>query len=301
MLDFLTVASEVVRNDPALASCRPVIEKELLHYEILGAMNDAGLLRHLTFKGGTCLRLCYGGLRFSEDLDFSGGAAFDNQLLDGIEGVLRNRIGSGYGLDVTVKLPRADRDGRGREVSRWIARVVTRPEGPVGVQRIKIEIDRQVHAPEDVVNPALRHRYELLQDYFAPFPIRAASLEDICADKIIAFPMSVATRENPRYRDIWDIEWITRRLDDVESVAARASRKAIARGLEGQCTAALATTIERGREITASKRFRETLQRFLPKPLAELTIEDAGYRDHLTDTLEGLFASTLQRLRRNAP
>ena len=208
MLDFLTVASEVVRNDPALASCRPVIEKELLHYEILGAMNDAGLLRHLTFKGGTCLRLCYGGLRFSEDLDFSGGAAFDNQLLDGIEGVLRNRIGSGYGLDVTVKLPRADRDGRGREVSRWIARVVTRPEGPVGVQRIKIEIDRQVHAPEDVVNPALRHRYELLQDYFAPFPIRAASLEDICADKIIAFPMSVATRENPRYRDIWDIEWI---------------------------------------------------------------------------------------------
>lgn len=298
MLDFLSVASEIVRNDPALVSCRPVIEKELLHYEILGAMNDAGLLRHLTFKGGTCLRLCYGGLRFSEDLDFSGGVAFDNRLLDGIEGVLRNRIGHGYGLDVTVKPPRAIGDGRDREVNRWIARVVTRPEGPVGVQRIKIEVDRAVHAPEDVVNPPLRHRYELLQDYFAPFPVQAASLEDICADKIIAFPMSVATRENPRYRDIWDIEWISRRIDDVESVAARASRKAVARGLEGQCAAALATTIERGGEIIASRSFLETLQRFLPKPLAERTIENAGYRGHLTDTLAGLCASTLRRLRR---
>ena len=300
MLDFLAVASEIVRNDPALASCRPVIEKELLHYEILGAMNDAGLLRHLTFKGGTCLRLCHGGMRFSEDLDFSGGEAFDDLLLGDIEGVLRNRIGCGYGLDVTVKPPRAIRDGENREVNRWIARVVTRPEGPVGVQRIKIEIDRQVHAPEDVENPALRHRYEPLQDYFAPFPVQAASLQDICADKIIAFPMSVATRENPRYRDVWDIEWITRRLDDVEPVAARASRKAVARGMEGACAAALATTIEQGREIIASRGFLETLQRFLPHPLAERTIADAGYRGHLADTLEGLCASTLQSLRRSA-
>ena len=34
MLDFLSVASEIVRNDPGLAPCRPVIEKELLHFEI---------------------------------------------------------------------------------------------------------------------------------------------------------------------------------------------------------------------------------------------------------------------------
>ncbi|WP_280176558.1 hypothetical protein [Paraeggerthella hongkongensis] len=37
----------------------PVIEKELLHYEILRAMEQGGLLASLTFQGGTRPRLCY--------------------------------------------------------------------------------------------------------------------------------------------------------------------------------------------------------------------------------------------------
>ena len=56
--------------------------------------------------------------------------------------------------------------------------------GRVGVQRIKIEVDRRVHAPEEVAYPALRPRYALLQDYFTPFPVRAASLDDICTENM---------------------------------------------------------------------------------------------------------------------
>ena len=52
---------------------RPVIEKEILHYDILFCLDQAGLLKDLVFQGGTCLRLCYGANRFSEDLDFAGG------------------------------------------------------------------------------------------------------------------------------------------------------------------------------------------------------------------------------------
>jgi predicted nucleotidyltransferase component of viral defense system len=52
---------------------RPVIEKELLHYDILFSLDKEGLLDILTFQGGTSLRLCYGAPRFSEDLDFAGG------------------------------------------------------------------------------------------------------------------------------------------------------------------------------------------------------------------------------------
>ena len=84
MRDFVAVAAEIIRNDPGLASCAPVVEKELLHHELLGAMSDAGFLRSLIFKGGTCLRLCHGGLRLSEDLDFSGGASFDDAMMDGL-------------------------------------------------------------------------------------------------------------------------------------------------------------------------------------------------------------------------
>ncbi|HET6629122.1 MAG TPA: nucleotidyl transferase AbiEii/AbiGii toxin family protein, partial [Woeseiaceae bacterium] len=46
---------------------RPVVEKELLHYDILFALDTEGLLDPLTFQGGTSLRLCYGAQRFSED------------------------------------------------------------------------------------------------------------------------------------------------------------------------------------------------------------------------------------------
>jgi predicted nucleotidyltransferase component of viral defense system len=44
---------------------RAVIEKELLHYDILFALEKGGLLDQLVFQGGTSLRLCYGGNRFS--------------------------------------------------------------------------------------------------------------------------------------------------------------------------------------------------------------------------------------------
>ena len=318
MLDFLSVASEIVRDDPGLAPCRPVIEKELLHFEILGAMHDAGLLRHLTFKGGTCLRLCHGGVRFSEDLDFSGGEAFDRVLLEGIEDVLRRRIGRHYGLEVTVKQPLLARRARGageahepgeaskvreRDVDRWTARIVTRPAaraGRVGVQRIKIEVDRRVHAPEEIVYPALRTRYALLQDYFIPFPVRAASLDDICTDKLIAFPMSVLTRDNPRHRDVWDIEWIAGRAGDAAGLARRAARKAVARAQTRGYAEALARTIEESRGIITSMGFVETLQRFIPRPLAARTVGDAGYREYLATTVESLLGATLEALRAKA-
>ncbi|EOG5620081.1 nucleotidyl transferase AbiEii/AbiGii toxin family protein, partial [Proteus mirabilis] len=60
---------------------RSVIEKELLHYDILFALEKGGLLNKLTFQGGTSLRLCYGGNRFSEDLDFAGGKDFSSAML----------------------------------------------------------------------------------------------------------------------------------------------------------------------------------------------------------------------------
>src|ERR1700704_3347964 len=49
--------------------------KEAIHLHLLSALSDAGVLRHVVFQGGTALRLCYGGVRYSEDLDFVCGKA----------------------------------------------------------------------------------------------------------------------------------------------------------------------------------------------------------------------------------
>ena len=59
--------------------------KEAIHLHLLSALSDAGVLGHVVFQGGTALRLCYGGERYSEDLDFvcgKAGAYVDEIQLD---------------------------------------------------------------------------------------------------------------------------------------------------------------------------------------------------------------------------
>lgn len=300
MRDFLAIADQIVRDEPGLAACLPVIEKELLHVEILRAMHEAGHLRRLAFKGGTCLRLCHGGQRFSEDLDFSGGNAFDPALLGDIENVLRARVEQRYGLEVTVA-SRTVSDGRTRSVSRWVARIVTRPAGRdprLGVQRIKLEIDDR-QAPPDVTPLPVRQRLALWADDFATFPIQAASLADICTDKMVAYPMSVLTRDNPRHRDVWDIAWITERLDaDAASFAARAAGKTAARGLGDRMPDALRLTAERSGALIESEGFRAALQRFVPRNVAARTVGDPRYRLRLAETIRGFCGSLLAALSR---
>lgn len=298
MRDFLAVANRIVRDEPGLAACLPVIEKELLHVEILRALHQAGHLRCLAFKGGTCLRLCHGGLRFSEDLDFSGGNTFDRALLGDIESVLRARIEQRYGLEVTVASP-ALADGGTRSVSRWVARIVTRPAGRdsrLGVQRIKLEIDDREAQP-DVAPLPVRQRHALLADDFATFPIRAASMADICTDKMVAYPMSVLTRDNPRHRDVWDIGWITERLDaDADSLAARAADKVAVRGLGARMPDALRLTVQRSDALIESEGFRATLQRFVPRDVAVRTVGDPDYRRRLAETIRGISEAVLAAL-----
>src|SRR5712671_5087319 len=57
--------------------------KEAIHLHLLSALSDTGILRHVVFQGGTALRLCYGGERYSEDLDFVCGKS--GSYLDEIE------------------------------------------------------------------------------------------------------------------------------------------------------------------------------------------------------------------------
>ncbi len=67
--DFMRYVRDVVARN-GLGSLQAVVAKELLHYEIFGALAGEGLLSTLAFQGGTCLRLFYGSSRYSEDLDF---------------------------------------------------------------------------------------------------------------------------------------------------------------------------------------------------------------------------------------
>lgn len=102
---FDQLVDEALRARADLSTLRPVVEKELLHHDILREMTAAGLLAKLTFIGGTCLRACYGSSRLSEDLDFTGGSDFRRGSLAELARILTDRLQDRYGLPVRVSEP----------------------------------------------------------------------------------------------------------------------------------------------------------------------------------------------------
>lgn len=190
---------------------RPVIEKELLHYDILFALDQSDLLDQLTFQGGTSLRLCYGAERFSEDLDFAGGKDFSaNQLIE-MKTCLENYLGDRYGLEVSVKEPSAltdESDDTNICVSKWQLSITTAPsKKDMPKQRVKIVI---VNIPAYSRQPlALQQNYDFLPDGYNDLLIFTENLDEIMADKLIAF---VNCTRYIRYRDIWDLRWLKQKL-----------------------------------------------------------------------------------------
>ena len=82
-IDFNAYATQLARTN-GRQTMAPVIEKELLHYENPACHGGGRPSGSLVFQGGTCLRLCYGASRYSEDLDFAGGFDFDATGLEAL-------------------------------------------------------------------------------------------------------------------------------------------------------------------------------------------------------------------------
>ncbi len=196
---FDKLVAEALKNKPNLSPLRIVVEKEMLRLDILAAMKDNGLTKTLTFIGGTCLRICYGGVRLSEDLDFTGGSDFTRSSLSSMGRVLEQSLRNKYGLGVKVTEP-VKEEGN---VDTWKIKIETRPEAknlPAQVVNIDIcSIPSYEKLPMMPINP-----YGVDTGAFGLI-INAQSREEIYSDKLITF----ALRPNRiKYRDLWDILWL---------------------------------------------------------------------------------------------
>lgn len=140
LIDLEELAGEIASKVDG-AGLTPVIEKEIVHYEIIRSLGRNGLLQDITFQGGTSLRLCYGSQRYSEDLDFVAGDKFDSLPLDDFSRTLRCDLLRSYDTEVSVREPKVVNDFDGVGMRRWTVSVntnIARPDLPK--QRIKLEI-----------------------------------------------------------------------------------------------------------------------------------------------------------------
>jgi len=128
---------QIVEANPDYAALTPVIEKEILHHDIMSVMIRQGAMQTLTFIGGTSLRMCYNSARLSEDLDFNGGHDFKPAQFDGLELEIQEYIQNKYETEVWVNKPTAEKQG---DTSSWkisIVKEANRPDLP----RQKMHID----------------------------------------------------------------------------------------------------------------------------------------------------------------
>ena len=110
---------KIVGSAPALAQLGPVIEKELIHYDIFYVLQSKTLMPpEMAFVGGTCLRLCYGSNRYSEDIDFHAGVNFQAKDFERIRSELESYISGRYEFETEVRSPKEMKEDSGFSDSR---------------------------------------------------------------------------------------------------------------------------------------------------------------------------------------
>jgi predicted nucleotidyltransferase component of viral defense system len=270
--DLLDLAAAEGGGSDALT--RPAIVKELLHYDILAALSASEIGPHVCFQGGTALRLCYGGQRYSENLDFVCGADVSEPfLLDSMNAILAAKIQDRYGLAVDVHAPRADQgfDKDGVVVKRWKYHI--RVPGFAAAQKIHVEF---CNVPAYDASPVLlQPRYGFLDDIYGGIILQAESEDEILADKMLA----LAARPYLKGRDVWDIRWLTQRghVPDIAMIRRKAADYGTS-DLIGK----LDLAIEKLRSPAASKAFVTEMERFVsPSLITAMTRENPPGRSWL--------------------
>ena len=286
---FDQLVDEALRSRMELTALRPVVEKELLHHDILREMGDAGLLAGLTFIGGTCLRACYGSERLSEDLDFTGGGDFQRSDLAELARVLKERLLIRYGLPVGVSEP-VKTSGN---VSTWKITIETRPQKKhLSAQRIHLDICAiPSHDPRPMM---LRNPYGIDLGT-SGLILQAESREEILADKIIA----LAFRENRiKNRDLWDIAWINRQGIDLPENLVHLKIQDHRRG-ESEFVELLQARLGALKsEPEMRESFIKEMRRFLPAATVRGTIETLQFWSYLTQLVEDLARKAIASLRK---
>ncbi len=270
---FDQLVSLAAKRQAGLIPLRSVVEKELLHHDILREMNQAGLLARLTFIGGTCLRMCYNSKRLSEDLDFTGGQDFNKTTLSDMGRILPDMFRAKYGLEMQVQEPIRE-TGR---VNTWGVKIVTRPEEKhLPIQRINIDV---CAIPSHDQRPMMLRNHYGMDMGTSGLILRAQSREEILADKVVA----LAFRPNRiKNRDLWDIGWL--KQQNVELPVKLVPLKvADQRKTPDEFIRLLSARLKLlSGDQSARADFVGEMQRFLPVSIVEDTVAKPDFWQYLT-------------------
>ena len=289
---FDQLTAEAILNQNHLAPLQVVVEKELLHHDILREMSRAGLLKHLTFIGGTCLRSCYGSNRLSEDLDFAGGHDFTKDTLTPLAAVLTKQLKVKYDLMVDVSEPVKETGN----VDTWKLKVITRPQQPnLPLQRIHIDI---CAVPSYDRQPMLLRNHYGVEMGTSGLIIQAQSREEILADKMVAFALRPNRIKN---RDLWDIGWLKQQNITLPSDLVW-KKVADHHKSSGVFTQSLSERVKLlTKDLQVHQRFIHEMKRFLPPKVVTDTVSKDEFWTYLIGLVKEEAINILSSQDKNRP
>ena len=240
--------------------------KEAIHLHLLSALSEAGVLRHVIFQGGTALRLCYGGERYSEDLDFVCGRAgaylkdveFD-ALVDKALETTKRTLQRDFDIDAwqtALKRPAQPEllEGSDVNVAAWQIVVPINPTPKTPKSRIKIEFANVPSYDSKPLTVSATPGLVQVQDVI----LNAETPNEILADKAVALTARAALK----FRDVWDVWFLVNKL------AAIPDREMVLKKFADYGTLAIAVKAnarldELAKDATATAFYAE-MRRFLP-------------------------------------
>lgn len=274
MLDELV--KQALSKKSELLGLENVIEKEILHHDIMTVLHRTGVLQQLTFIGGTSLRLCYNSSRLSEDLDFTAGLNFEPEDFNGLANDLKFHLEHKYGLKVSVREPKLSKT----DTSSWkitIEKHSNRPDLPS--QKMHIDVC-SLPSFEVEHHPIIDHY--AINSSLAGLPIPVQSLSEILADKMIAF----AFRERRiKPRDVWDIVWLKQQTINKRPDLVLKKLSVRNKNVDNF----LAKINEHSEMISKDKETKEDfyneMGRFLPFDVKERTLDEVNFWPYLVNVI----------------
>jgi predicted nucleotidyltransferase component of viral defense system len=262
--------------------------KEAIHLHLLSALSEAGVLQHVIFQGGTALRLCYGGERYSEDLDFvcgKGGLYLKdlelNAVVDRALETTKRTLQRDFDIDaaqISLKRPAHPEVVKGSDVNvvAWqiVVPVSSTPKTPKS--RIKIEFANVpsydskpmvVSAPPGLVQ---------IQDVI----LNTETPNEILADKAVALTARTALK----YRDVWDVWFL------LDKLGATPDREIVAKKLADYKTSDITTKakvrLDELTEDATAAAFYAEMRRFLPSARVAQMSQMGLQRTMLSDSAD---------------
>ena len=274
-----------LKNNKGYGALASVLEKEILHHDILTVMSEHQLFTNLTFIGGTALRLCYSSARLSEDLDFAAMQQFDVNTMRGFSNEIEAYLNKKYQLNVQVKEPSISKT----DTSTWkisIEKLSNRPDIPT--QKIHVDI---------CTVPSLRPEYMAIKNHYG-LPVSTDALlipvqtrEEILADKFIA----LAFRNRVKPRDLWDILWLKQQgvaVDINDIIAKLGLRAKTLVEFESNLNTVL---VDLETDIRKTE-FNKEMSRFVPEQVAARTVNNINYWSYLKKEITGGALSLIKEI-----